>query len=488
MTKLNVDTWKWFKLGDLFSFEKGKCSNSDDLEEGNEIPYIGAKKTENGVMKYVRCDKKLISRKNCICFICQGAGSNGYQNYFDVDTIQTTSNMLGYNENLTPNIGMFIVAVCDLERFKWCFGRGRAPNLEKQKIKLPADKNGNPDWEYMENYIKKLRNRERECSQLARSYSELQNKSKLNLVNWKEFKINDLFIVSGSKTTNKVDIEYEKDSKYYYVTTKNQNNGVESKSNRWTEKGNCITIDSATIGAVFYQKNNFVASDHVEILRFKKEINELQYLFFVTILKLEQKRYGYGRKWNQEKIKSTKICLPIKSNGEIDFEYIEHFMKERESGIQTPLWSIFRIDEIFQIPKIKKYSSVPEEIGNIPFISSSSVNNGISSFVNEKYSFNKKCLTISTNGRCFDVFLQDYGSFCISSDVEILYNQKLTNCHYLFISTIIKLEQFKWGYGRKPKGNKIYATNILLPIDDNGNPHWKWMENYMKSLPFSKYL
>jgi len=28
--------------------------------------------------------------------------------------------------------------------------------LEKLNIKLPADKNGNPDWKFMEDYIKSL--------------------------------------------------------------------------------------------------------------------------------------------------------------------------------------------------------------------------------------------------------------------------------------------------------------------------------------------
>ena len=32
----------------------------------------------------------------------------------------------------------------------------RSKNMKKMSIKLPADKNGNPDWDYMEKYIKSL--------------------------------------------------------------------------------------------------------------------------------------------------------------------------------------------------------------------------------------------------------------------------------------------------------------------------------------------
>lgn len=159
----NIDTskWKWFRIGDIFKLEKGKCSNAPELEEGQDIPYIGAKKTENGVMSFHKKDLKLISKGNCICFICQGAGSNGFNNYFDIDTIQSTSNTLGYNPKLNEYNALFIVTVLDLERPKWCFGRGRAPKLANEKIKLPS-KNNEPDWEYMEQYIKSLRERERE--------------------------------------------------------------------------------------------------------------------------------------------------------------------------------------------------------------------------------------------------------------------------------------------------------------------------------------
>lgn len=111
-------------------------------------------------MNIVKTNKNLVSKGNCICFICQGAGSNGYSNYFSIDTIQSTSNVLGYNEHLTENIGTFIVAVSDLERFKWSFGRGRSPKLANETILLPADNNGNPDWQFMEEYMKSIKIRE----------------------------------------------------------------------------------------------------------------------------------------------------------------------------------------------------------------------------------------------------------------------------------------------------------------------------------------
>lgn len=154
--KINYKEWSDFKISDLFTLKKGKCSNAPDLEDGNDMPYVGAKKTENGVMKWIKTpEKNLISKGNCIAFICQGAGSNGFNNYFDIDTVQTTSNVLGYNAKLNKFNALFIVTVLDLERPKWSFGRGRAPKLKETIIKLPS-KNSQPDWEFMEKFMKSI--------------------------------------------------------------------------------------------------------------------------------------------------------------------------------------------------------------------------------------------------------------------------------------------------------------------------------------------
>jgi hypothetical protein len=52
---------------------------------------------------------------------------------------------------------LFIVSILDKERFRFSHGRKWKPTLKQTKIKLPS-KNNQPDWQYMENYIKQLPN------------------------------------------------------------------------------------------------------------------------------------------------------------------------------------------------------------------------------------------------------------------------------------------------------------------------------------------
>lgn len=156
---ISFENWEWFVLGGkngIFEFEACKCSNASELlEDGNEIEYVGAKKEDGGFMRMVSRVDSLITKGNCIVFICDGQGSVGFTNYKEDDFIGSTTLSVGRNPNLNKYIGLFLVAVLDCERYRYSFGRKYKTNLEKTKIKLPA-KAGLPDWGYMENYIKDL--------------------------------------------------------------------------------------------------------------------------------------------------------------------------------------------------------------------------------------------------------------------------------------------------------------------------------------------
>ncbi len=145
-------------------------------------------------------------------------------------------------------------------------------------------------------------------------------------------------------------------------------------------------------------------------------------------------------------------------------------------------WKYFKVGDIFPKRKIHKYSSIPEETGTVPFVSSTSMNNGVSCFCNEE-SIDGNCITVSTNGDCFDAFYQP-NRIAVSSDVDVLYNDNLNRYNALFICSILRLEKFKWDYGRKPKNDKVFKTLIMLPFSANNpnEPDWDYMENFIKSI------
>ncbi|MCM1498198.1 MAG: restriction endonuclease subunit S [Clostridium sp.] len=157
--EIQVKDWKYFALGGIdgiFQFENCKCGNARELDDGNDIFYIGAKKNNNGVMKKVAYNEQFVTAGNCIVFICDGQGSVGYTNYMDRDFIGSTTLTVGRNKKLNKYNALFLVTVLDLEKPKYSYGRKYRKHIQDTMIKLPATKEGTPDYDYMENYIKSL--------------------------------------------------------------------------------------------------------------------------------------------------------------------------------------------------------------------------------------------------------------------------------------------------------------------------------------------
>jgi hypothetical protein len=189
---------------------------------------------------------------------------------------------------------------------------GRQANKTLKDIELPEL----PDW----------------LSSYTIDYSRIETKIEkkempLGISRWRKFRIDDLFEVTGTKTTNLDILKGCGNGGYPYVTTQSSNNGVEGFYNYWTEQGKVLVIDSAVAGFCSYQDNNYSASDHVEKLIPLFSINKYIGLFMATIINLDRYRYNYGRKCNQKKIKDALIKLPVDARGSPDWQFMENYIK-----------------------------------------------------------------------------------------------------------------------------------------------------------------
>lgn len=152
---LDFSNWKYFKIFSIFkNLGNGKDKsdeNNPDNKEGN-IPLIIASKNSNGIGYYIKNAKKIFN-KNCISLVNQGDGASGIAKAHPHDFAATASITILYNEHLNWSINIFISTVLsklhDLFDYTYSMNMER---LEKLSILLP-EKNGEPDWEYMQNYI-----------------------------------------------------------------------------------------------------------------------------------------------------------------------------------------------------------------------------------------------------------------------------------------------------------------------------------------------
>lgn len=159
LVKFDDRKWKYFSMEQVFpQLEKCKCSNATALlVKGDDIDYIGAKKTDNGVMERVKRVERLVTKGNCMVFIGDGAGSVGYATYQPNDFIGSSTLSAGYNDRLNVYSALFLITILDLERYRYSFGRKYGKEqVRSSKIKLPTTSDGKIDWGFMEYYIKSL--------------------------------------------------------------------------------------------------------------------------------------------------------------------------------------------------------------------------------------------------------------------------------------------------------------------------------------------
>ena len=120
------------------------------------IPYVVRSKFNNGIKYYVKKDKEFVlNPSNVISFGAENASffyqEKEYISGRDMYYIDT--------RNISKNASLFIIACLETITSKYSYNFGLFPKLlKKEKIKLPVTKNGNPDFEYMDNYMNNLKN------------------------------------------------------------------------------------------------------------------------------------------------------------------------------------------------------------------------------------------------------------------------------------------------------------------------------------------
>ncbi|HEX2786285.1 MAG TPA: N-6 DNA methylase [Ignavibacteria bacterium] len=166
-------------------------------------------------------------------------------------------------------------------------------------------------------------------------------------------------------------------------------------------------------------------------------------------------------------------------------------------GINTKKWSDFKIQDelsgLFIMEKGERLVEIERLDGNTPLITASAYNNGITNFIDyNAFKDSKRIFEYKITIDMFcNVFYHDYKYFSDdnvhtllfkNSDYSKYYENKYIN---LFLLTILRQLSSKYSFGRQVRLKRFKDEMIKLPVDKNGNPDWIFMENYMKSLPYS---
>lgn len=325
--------WGEFKIEDIFSIENCKCSKASVLGKGN-IPYVGATNRNNGVMRFVKPIPELITKGNCIAFICDGEGSVGLSIYKKENFIGSTTVKVGRNKFLNRYNAEFITIIADRVRSKYNFGFKRnETHLKNEILILPTTPQGEPDYAFMEAYMKQKEQEKLNAykAYIAKRFEELKDRKEvegLREKEWGEFEIKEVFHLNSGKRLTKADM---KKGKKPFIGATDANNGItEYVSNtNISEDSNILGVNyNGSVVENFYHPYTALFSDDVKRLSFKNtEGNRFLYLFAKTQILKQRGKYQYGYKFNGTRMNKQKILIPLNENKEPDYEYMEHYMK-----------------------------------------------------------------------------------------------------------------------------------------------------------------
>lgn len=284
---------------------------SDLKQDSNGIPFISRTERNNGLSAKAKLINNI--KPNPHNTISVAVGGSVMSSFLQKKEYYTGYHILVLHPKIKlTNNEMLYYCMC-LKANKYRYSYGRQANKTLNNLLVPS-LDSIPSWV-------------NDTAITPPNKQLLINKNyELDVKNWQYFNLKDLFDITGSKSFTKNQIKEKGLGKHPYVVTSSENNGIQGFYNHFTENGNVLTIDSATIGSCFYQPLNFSASDHVEKLTPKFNMNVHNALFLQAIINLEKYRYGYGRKFSQTRIKQTKVKLPINDN-QPDWKFMENYIK-----------------------------------------------------------------------------------------------------------------------------------------------------------------
>lgn len=364
----------------------------------------------------------------------------------------------------------------------------------------------------------------------------------LDINKWKEFTLGKLFDIKKGKRLTSADQEEGLNN---YIGAIDSNNGVANHIGQEPiHSGNTISLSyNGSVGEAFYQSEPYWATDDVNALYpYYDGFNQYIGLFLVTVIRKEKYKFSYGRKWTLENMNKTKINLPVEYNedGTVfidynkkysdegyvpDWKFMECYIKSlhhkplitrNEADNVMPLnvtgWKYFYLKNICNITMGNKmdWAAMTMERPEVNFVGRSSDDNGVAGkvdLIEAVEPYGAGCLTVALGGSLGASYLQTE-NFYTSQNVSVLeFESEVSDAAKLFVSCLIMNEsKYKYfPFGRELNTHIKTDFGFTLPVKHNSDgtlfidnthkyseegyvPDWKFMEDYIKALPYGDRL
>ncbi|MDO9891840.1 restriction endonuclease subunit S [Glaesserella parasuis] len=330
--------WREFSFSQVFAeIQRGKRLIKSNQQDGT-TPYVSSTATNNGVDNFIDNSTNVRIFENCLTLANSGSvGSTFFHYYTFVASDHVTALRL---EKPNKYIYLFLSGIIKRLEEKYSFNREiNDKRIQREKILLPVNEEGLPDWQFMENFMKQIE--QDKITAVLNYYKKPFNNNNLRgggvetyllpKNTWSTFAIQDICdIYSGVRLTKQEMIN----GNLPFIGASDSNNGITAfiaNTNASLDRNVLGVNYNGSVVENFYHPYECLFSDDVKRLKIKSErVGKYAYLFLKTVILKQKSKYQYGYKFNAERMKKQKILLPVNTDNQPDWENIERYMQQIE--------------------------------------------------------------------------------------------------------------------------------------------------------------
>ena len=326
---IDTSSWKEFRVGELFSCETTLgIPSKNDLEDGN-INYITRSAIDNG-FSGICGNEDHKNKGNCITI-----GAEGFVAFWQSDDFVAGNKVYALrHHNMNEINGLFVCSALNALSNRYSFADARVlDKIKVEIIKLPATSEGQPDWDYMESYMKAVMEESEKSLENLRKADD--TKHLIDVSRWGEFKLSDLFTKRTMKGYPKKAEVYDENENGYHIY--GQNIGwqypykvlMDEQYLHKVEPDKPILAYASSVGEIglinesFYRSGDNGAFQGLFPIGYHPNLLQMQ--FVLSILKKEFEKFRYDT--SMQNTMDITFKLPITSTGEPDWQYMEDYMR-----------------------------------------------------------------------------------------------------------------------------------------------------------------
>ncbi|MBN8234722.1 restriction endonuclease subunit S [Halobacillus kuroshimensis] len=315
-------------------------------------------------------------------------------------------------------------------------------------------------------------------------------------------KIGDLFHVKYglNMELNKLKIKEEHgENTVNFVSRTSKNNGVSAIVEKVEgieplEAGLITVSGGGSVLETFVQPSPFYSGRDLYYLDPKKEMSIKEKIFYCMCIRANKYRYSYGRQANRT-LRDIHVPNEIPEwvfsvNQPSYFTYKGNVL-DKDISLNPHNWQEFDYTELFEVKKGKrvKITEIKDDNGKYNFVSAIDHNNGVSCKTNLEPLFPGNVISVNYDGNgVAEAYYQKEPFWALDSVNVLVPKFKLNQYIAMFLITLIRKEKYRFNYGRKWHKERMENSTIKLPVDKNGVPDWCFIEDYIKTLPYSNSL